>query len=582
MVDLDVTDMQVGLARADAFRHQFLLRCPLSDRAQIMLNSIFGRSKEIRLSVLQNHPFLAQAPHRGHIVTHEQHRAALAFGDVLHLADGLLLEFRVADGQHLVHDEDLRLQVGGDGEAEPHLHAGRVALDGSVDIALAAGEIDDFVEFAVDLAPGHAHDGAVHVDVLAARHFRVEPGAHLEQRGDPPANVDLADGGRSDAREELQQRALARAVLADDADHVALLHAEIDVPQGPDELSPVRAPGLADPQERVLLPQHVHRPPAVEVVAERARGHDAQAVLLADMLEFDGFHTLDGVHEGALYFIENDHADQEQQGHEEEAVAEGEPGEVALAQGGVAEGLDDGGHRIGEDERAKRALRHHAEGIDDRRGVHPELHDEGEEDGQVAIFGGQRGDQDAESQAQPRDHQDEQRRERERPGDGNLRSAEIEYKKQDQEQPGLDEEAQQIGNHRGDGHDEAGEIDFPEHVLIRDEGVGGLLEAVREIEPADIAGHVEKDLRDAVRAHPGDAAEDEHVHQDRKDRLDQIPQRPEDGLLVLDDDVAAHEEPDQVAVSPNLPQVDLPQLLVWPDPHGQMLICCIISHPSLQ
>ncbi len=511
-------------------------------------------------------------------MTHKQHRAALAFGNILHLADGLLLELRVADGQDLVDHQNLGLQVSGDGEAEPHLHAGGVAFDGSVNIALAAGEIDDFVEFAVDLAPGHAHDGAVHVDVLAACHFRVEPSAHLEQRGDPPADVDLADGGRGDAREELQQRALARAVLADDADHIALFHAEIDVPQRPDEVLALLVARIPDAQEGILLAAHLHRPPAVEIVAERARGHDAQAVLLADMLEFDGFHTLDGVHEGALYFIENDHADQEQQGHEEEAVAEGGPGEVALAQGGVAEGLDDGGHRIGEDERAKRALRHHAEGIDDRRGVHPELHDEGEEDGQVAIFGGQRGDQNAESQAQPRDHQDEQRRERERPGDGDLRSAEIEYKKKDQEQPGLDEEAQQVGNHGGDGHDEAGEIDFPEHVLIRDEGVGGLLEAVGEIEPADIAGHVEKDLRDAVRTHLGDAAKDEHVHQDRKDRLDQIPQRPEDGLLVLDDDIAPHKEPYQVAVAPDLPQMDLPQLLVRTDPEGPGLVCGGFRH----
>ena len=546
-----------------------------------MVDSIIHGTDEVGHSVTQDHSLLAQAPHRRHIMTHKQHRAALALRDILHLANGFLLELGVTDGKDLVDNQNLRFQVGSDGEAEPHLHAGRVALDGSVDIALAAGKIDNLVELPVDFALGHAHDGAVHVDVLAARHFRVEPGAHLEQRGNPPADVDLADGGRSDAREELQQCALARAVLADDADHVALLHAEIDVPQGPDELSPVRAPGLADPQERVLLPQHVHRPPTVEVVAERARGHDAQAVLLADMLEFDGFHTLDGVHEGALYFIENDHADQEQQDHEEEAVAEGEPGEVALAQGGVAEGLDDGGHRIGEDERAKRALRHHAEGIDDRRGVHPELHDEGEEDGQVAIFGGQRGDQDAESQAQPRDHQDEQRRERERPGDGYLRSAEIEYKKQDQEQPGLDEEAQQVGNHGGDGHDEPGKIDFPEHVLIRDEGVGGLLEAVGEIEPADIAGHVEKDLRDAVRAHLGDTAKDEHIHQYGKNRLNQIPQRPEDGLLVLDDDVAPHEEPDQVAVAPDLPQVDLPQLLLRSDPQGPGLIGCVFSHSGI-
>ena len=515
-------------------------------------------------------------------MTHEQHRAALAAGNVLHLTNGLLLEFRVADGEHFIDHQDFRLQVGGDGEAEPHLHAGRVAFDGSVDIAFAAGEIDDFVEFSVDLAPGHAHDGAVHVDVLAARHFRVEPGAHLEQRGDPPADVDLADGGRSDAREELQQRALARTVLADDADHVALLHAEIDVPQGPDKFSLVRAPGLANPQERVLLPQHVHRPPAVEVVAERARGHDAQAVLLPDMLEFDGFHTLDGVHEGALYFIENDYAEQEQQGHEEEAIAEGEPGEVSLPQGGIAEGLDDGRHRIEENQRAQRPFGHHTEWVDNRRGIHPELHDEGEENSQVAIFGSERRNENTETESLPRNHQHQQRRERERPGDGNLRSAEIENDKQHQEQPSLNQEAQQVGNHRGDGHHKAGEIDLPEHVLIRNEGIGGLLEAVGEIEPTDVARHVEENLRDAVGAHLGNAAEDEHVHQHGKHRLNQVPQWPEDGLLILDDDIAPHKEPDQIAVSPNLPHVDLPQLLVWSDPQGPGLIGCVFSHPSLR
>lgn len=292
--------------------------------------------------------------------------------------------------------------------------------------------------------------------------------------------------------------------------------------------------------------------------------------------------NLNGVHEGALHPIKDNDAEKQQHHHKAEAIAERGPTEVSLPQRSEAESLDDRGHRIGLDERAKRALGHHAEGIDDRRGIHPELHDEGEEDGQVAIFGGQRGDQDAESQAQPRDHQDEQRRERERPGDGNVRSAEIEHEIQAQEQPGLDEEAQQVGNHRGDRHHETGEIDFPEHVLIRDEGVGGLLEAVGEIEPADITRHVEENLRDAVRAHLGDAAEDKHVHQDGKDRLDQVPQRPKDRLLILHDNIAPHEEPNQVPVAPNLPKIQMPQLLLRPDLEGiRRFFFCITIHVLL-
>ena len=42
---------------------------------------------------------------------------------VLHLAEALLLELRVADRQHLVDDQDLRLQVRRDRERQPHIHA---------------------------------------------------------------------------------------------------------------------------------------------------------------------------------------------------------------------------------------------------------------------------------------------------------------------------------------------------------------------------------------------------------------------------------------------------------------------------
>lgn len=44
-----------------------------------------------------------------------------------------------------------------------------------------------------------------------------------------------------------------------------------------------------------------------------------------------------------------------------------------------------GRHRIGLNQRALRAFGHHAEGIDDRRGEHPELYEESEEDGKIAI-----------------------------------------------------------------------------------------------------------------------------------------------------------------------------------------------------
>ena len=71
--------------------------------------------------------------------------------DVLHLAEALLLELGVADRQHLVDDQDLRLEMRRHGEGEPHVHAARVALDRRVEELLDLGEGDDLVELALDL-----------------------------------------------------------------------------------------------------------------------------------------------------------------------------------------------------------------------------------------------------------------------------------------------------------------------------------------------------------------------------------------------------------------------------------------------
>ena len=114
-------------------------------------------------------------------MTHEKHSPASTFGDILHLADGFLLEFGVADGEDLIDDEDLGFHEGGDGEAETDGHAAAVTLDRGVEVALHAGEVDNLVEFARDLMAGHAHDAAIHVDVLATGHLGVETGADFEQ-----------------------------------------------------------------------------------------------------------------------------------------------------------------------------------------------------------------------------------------------------------------------------------------------------------------------------------------------------------------------------------------------------------------
>ena len=53
-------------------------------------------------------------------------------------------------------------------------------------------------------------------DVLAPGDLGVEPGPELDQRGDPPVDHQAAAGGLGDAGQQLEERRLAGAVLADD------------------------------------------------------------------------------------------------------------------------------------------------------------------------------------------------------------------------------------------------------------------------------------------------------------------------------------------------------------------------------
>ncbi len=186
------------------------------------------------------------------------------------------LELRVADREHLVHEQDLRLQVRRDGEREPHVHPARVALDGRVHEALDAGEVDDRVEALLDLAALHAEDRAVQVDVLAARELGMEAGPDLEQAAHAAADLDAAARGRRDPRQHLEERRLARAVPTDDSEHLALLDVERDVPERPDLLC----------LGRVLAP----REPAADVcerLPERPVGRLvlSEHVLLREALE---------------------------------------------------------------------------------------------------------------------------------------------------------------------------------------------------------------------------------------------------------------------------------------------------------
>ena len=220
----------------------------------------------------------------------KQDGSALALGDGFHLADGFLLELGIANGEDFVHHEDLGFEESGYGKAKTDSHTGRVAFDRGVYIAFAAGEIDDLVQFGLDLITGHTEDGAVHEDVLPTRHLTVKTGSDFQERTYSTVGTDSAGGGACDAGEEFEQCALAGTILTDDTDDVTLLDLEIDVTECPDIVRGALGGtivSLTYLQVRVFLMEDVGDPEAADVVTQGLGGDQAQAVLLAYMIELN-------------------------------------------------------------------------------------------------------------------------------------------------------------------------------------------------------------------------------------------------------------------------------------------------------
>ena len=130
-------------------------------------------------------------------------------------------------------------------EVQPPLHPARVGLRAPVGRLGQAQEHEELLRAPPRVGPGDPVEPALELEQLASRLDRIEPDL-LERDADPPADlgwvghdVDAGHAGR--ARGRRQQRAqhphrgrLARAVRAEEAEHLARAEAEVDSPHGLD------------------------------------------------------------------------------------------------------------------------------------------------------------------------------------------------------------------------------------------------------------------------------------------------------------------------------------------------------------
>src|ERR1700730_13187865 len=118
----------------------------------------------------------------------KEHRSALLPRNFVHLPETFPLEFRIADGQYLIDDENLLLQMRGHGESESDIHARRITLYRSIQKLLHSGKGDDLVELLRDFLSFHAKDCTIQKDVFAPRELGMKASPSPQQAADASAH----------------------------------------------------------------------------------------------------------------------------------------------------------------------------------------------------------------------------------------------------------------------------------------------------------------------------------------------------------------------------------------------------------
>lgn len=199
----------------------------------ISVTDLFRLPQRLDLPVLQPDNPVAHIADLLQAVGHEQNRRTAAH-QLQHPPAALFLKRGVAHRQDLVHDQDLRVHHRRDGKRQPRQHSGGVVPDRHLDELSQFGKLYNFIVFGLQKLLAVPQNGAVEEDILVPRQVHVKAGAKLQHGHDVSPARHAALRGLQNAGDHLQNRALARAVVPDDAHDLALVHVKAGVPERPE------------------------------------------------------------------------------------------------------------------------------------------------------------------------------------------------------------------------------------------------------------------------------------------------------------------------------------------------------------
>ena len=147
--------------------------------------------------------------------------------------DAFFLEMLVAHGQGFVDDQHIGLHRRDQCKRQPHRHARRIGFDRPVQRLAQLAKLDD-----AGLQPRHfgmvdADQATAKIQVVAATEVGVKARAQLQNGRHAAHSLNAARAGLQGAGQQFEQRAFARAVVADHANALATLQLERHIAQRP-------------------------------------------------------------------------------------------------------------------------------------------------------------------------------------------------------------------------------------------------------------------------------------------------------------------------------------------------------------
>jgi hypothetical protein len=150
--------------------------------------------------------------------------------------DAALLEIGIPDGEDLVEEQDVGCKLRRDREPQSHVHAGREVLDWHVDEMFESRIVHDVAIDRFGFLTGQSVDGGIQEHILAAGQLRMKTDPQLDHGRDPgvPRDEQPSAAWSVDGGNQLQERALARSVAANQTHCLAACDPQRHVLQRPE------------------------------------------------------------------------------------------------------------------------------------------------------------------------------------------------------------------------------------------------------------------------------------------------------------------------------------------------------------